>query len=44
MRNSIEETYVKVRIVNRQVLIGIKDIFMNERHLLQFQQKFHQSL
>jgi len=44
MRNSIDETYVEVRTVNRQVLIGIKDIFMNERHLLQFQQKFHHSL
>jgi len=30
MRNTIEETKVTVRIVNRQVLIGIKVIFMNE--------------
>ena len=28
--NAIEETKVTVRFVNRQVLIGIKVIFMNE--------------
>ena len=30
MRNTIEETKVTVRFVNRQVLIGIKVIFTNE--------------
>jgi hypothetical protein len=30
MRNTIEETKVTVRIVNRQVLIGIKVTFTNE--------------
>ena len=40
----MEETRVTIRIVNRQVLIGIKVTFTNERHLLLLQQKFHRSL